>query len=128
MKLKITLEGKAYEVDVEILEDETGSAPVSAPRVAAPVAAATAPAPVAAPVAAAPASAGGNVYPAPIAGTVFKIIAKPGDQVEVNQVVMVLEAMKMETDISAPAAGKVKAILVNVGDAVQAGHGLVEFE
>jgi methylmalonyl-CoA carboxyltransferase small subunit len=52
----------------------------------------------------------------------------PGDTVAVNQVLLVMEAMKMETNVASPLAGKVKTIRVSPGDAVKAGQVLVEFE
>lgn len=131
MKLRITVEGKTYEVDVEVLEDDAAGhapAPVHAPP---PVVAAPATPRPSTPASAAPAppaAGGGKVFPSPLAGTIRAINIKPGDTVARNQEMIVLEAMKMETSISAAADGIVKAILVNVGDAVQSGQGLVEFE
>ena len=133
MKLLIKIEGKSYEVDVEVLDDSGMPAVRSAPAVQA------APAPVAAaaPAAAAPASrrpaaggAGGDgkTVRAPIAGTVLAVKCKVGDDVGLNQVLLTLEAMKMETPISAPGAGKVKAVHIAAGTAVTAGQLLVEIE
>jgi biotin carboxyl carrier protein len=133
LKLKITVDGKLYEVDVEVSEPEPshpgyvpayGSARVSTapppslgPRVA--------PAPAAAPKAVTDES---KVCRSPFAGTVAKISVQPGQSIQVNDVLLVLEAMKMETVITAPIAGKVAKINVDVGDAVQQGQVLVEFE
>ncbi len=128
MKLRITVDGKTYDVDVEVLEDE-GGAPPAAPRPAAPVAA---PAPVAAsapppaPAAPAPSAGGAGSFPSPLAGTIRAIKVKVGDSVAANQEIMTLEAMKMETAVSAPSAGTIKAIHVSVGDSVQAGQPLVD--
>jgi methylmalonyl-CoA carboxyltransferase small subunit len=69
-----------------------------------------------------------KVCRSPFAGTVSKISAQPGQSIQVNDVLLVLEAMKMETVITAPIAGKVAKVNVNVGDAVQQGQVLVEFE
>ena len=69
-----------------------------------------------------------KVCRSPFAGTVSKISAQAGQTIQVNDVLLVLEAMKMETVITAPIAGKVAKINVNVGDAVQQGQVLVEFE
>ena len=63
---------------------------------------------------------------APLAGSVARILVAEGDEVEADQVLLVLEAMKMETEITAPAAGKVSAILVKQGEPVQGGQGLIE--
>jgi methylmalonyl-CoA carboxyltransferase small subunit len=54
--------------------------------------------------------------------------AHPGQQIQVGDGVLVLEAMKMETDITAPVAGKVSKVNVQVGDSVKGGQVLVEFE
>jgi methylmalonyl-CoA carboxyltransferase 1.3S subunit len=57
---------------------------------------------------------------------VFKILVNEGDEIEAGQVLLILEAMKMETEITAPNAGTVARISVAVGDAVQGGQPLVE--
>ncbi len=80
----------------------------------------------AAPALAAPAAAGtGEQITAPLAGNIFKILVKPGDAVEANQVVIIMEAMKMETEIRASNAGTVASVAVREGDAVQVGDTLV---
>ncbi|MDR2594833.1 MAG: biotin/lipoyl-binding protein [Fibromonadaceae bacterium] len=120
--LRITLEGKTYDVAVEVLgENASAPAPVaSAPaQAAAPVAAP----PPQAPVAPAPAGAGSVL--SPMAGQVMKIKVAVGATVSQNQEVIVLEAMKMETPIYAPAAGTVKAISVKEGEAVAEGQALL---
>ncbi|MBV8487000.1 MAG: biotin/lipoyl-binding protein [Planctomycetaceae bacterium] len=133
MKLKITVDGKPYEVDVEVFEPEppqpgyyqpshSGHARVPA---AAPVAP---PRPVASPSASAPVSDESKVCRSPFAGTVARVNAQAGQTIQVNDVLLVLEAMKMETVITAPIAGKVAKINVGEGDAVQQGQVLVEFE
>ncbi len=58
----------------------------------------------------------------------MRIAAQVGQQIQVGDGVLVLEAMKMETDITAPAAGSVRAVNVQVGDSVTGGQVLVEFE
>tara|TARA_B110000305_G_scaffold241936_1_gene318518 strand:+ start:4848 stop:6653 length:1806 start_codon:yes stop_codon:yes gene_type:complete len=62
---------------------------------------------------------------APLAGNIFKVIVKPGDQVQSGDVVVVLEAMKMETEIRAASAGQVQEVCVQEGDSVSAGATLV---
>lgn len=130
MKLKVTVEGKQFEVEVEVLDKEQ---PVAGGTSYVPRAAGA----PAAPVAAAPAGGGAGDYPvsdeakvcrSPLAGNVVRIGVEPGAEVAVDETVMVLEAMKMETSITAPVAGKIKAVPVAVGDAVQQGQVLVEFE
>ena len=95
------------------------AAPAEAPVAAAPAAAAPAPAkPAAQPAAAAGA---GNALKAPLPGTINSINVKVGDKVNVGDVVIVLEAMKMQNNIEAENAGTVTSILVNPGDSVMEG-------
>jgi biotin carboxyl carrier protein len=133
MKLKITVHGVAYEVDVEVLDAEqdflqAGPLPaVAPPAAAAPMAAPAAPPSPAAPRPGPSADAAGGVV-SPIAGTVLEVKCKPGDEVRNGQELLVIEAMKMETAISAPRDGKVKAVPVAAGDGVRENQLLVEFE
>ena len=69
-----------------------------------------------------------NSVIAPLAGSVFKILVNEGDEIDAGQVLLVLEAMKMETEITAPNAGVVTAVHVTVGDSVQGGQALIEIE
>ncbi|PIE21048.1 MAG: acetyl-CoA carboxylase biotin carboxyl carrier protein subunit [Arachnia propionica] len=114
MKLKVTVNETEYEIDVEVAEDRQVLGPVVVDGAAAPAAAA------------APVAASGNAITAPLAGSVARILVAEGDEVTAGQVVVVLEAMKMETEINAPSDGKVSAILVAIGDAVQGGQALVD--
>lgn len=119
----ITVNGTPYNVTVD---EATGTAPVAAAPVAAaaPAApAAPAPAPVAAAPAAeaAPAVGSGTPVVSPMPGTVLDIKVTNGAAVKMNDVVVVLEAMKMENDIVAPADGVVTSIVVNKGDSVNVG-------
>jgi methylmalonyl-CoA carboxyltransferase small subunit len=128
LKLKVTIDGKVFEVDVEVAETEAphpGYVPPAAQtRVpATPSAAAPAVNPSGGPVA-----DEGKVCRSPCAGVVVRVSAQVGQAIQVNDVLLVLEAMKMETAISSPIAGKVARVNVNVGDAVQAVQVLVEFE
>lgn len=129
--LRITLEGKTYEVGVELLDEPASAAPVphSVPLVQQNVPSAAAmPAamPAAAPVP--PAAAGCRNVICPMAGKVFKCLVKPGDSVTLHQVVLVLDAMKMETPVVAPTAGIVRAVLVKEGDSVDEGTCLLQIE
>jgi biotin carboxyl carrier protein len=69
-----------------------------------------------------------KVCRSPVAGVVVKLNVQPGQVLQINDLMMVLEAMKMETNITAPVAGKVKKINVAQGDGVQVNQVLVEFE
>lgn len=105
-RFNITVNGKAYDVAVE--EVGAGSSPAAVP--AAPAAPAAAPA-------VAP-SAGGTAVKAPMPGDILDVKVNAGDTVSEGQVLMVLEAMKMENDIVAPKAGKIASINVKKGDKV----------
>jgi biotin carboxyl carrier protein len=131
MKLKITVHGVAYEVDVEVLDakDEMGALPASPLPTAAAV---PAPAPAGAavpppgPAPAGPVAPGGVA--SPIAGTVLQVRCKPGERVEAGRDLVVIEAMKMETVIAAPSAGTVRTVLVAAGDSVRENQVLVELD
>ncbi len=126
-KFIINVNGNSYEVEVEEIKDGVAAAP-AAPKAAAPAAAPTAPAAApAAPKAAAPAAGSVSVN-APMPGTILAVNVKAGDDVKKGQVLCVLEAMKMENDITATADGKVASVSVNVGDAVETGQVLVSLE
>ena len=114
---RITVNGTAYDVAVE----ELGAGAVAAPVAAAPVAApAAAPAP--APKAAAPAGAAGAVaISAPMPGKILGVKAAAGQAVKKGQVILVLEAMKMENEIVAPQDGTIATINVATGDSVEPG-------
>jgi biotin carboxyl carrier protein len=129
VKLKITLENKTYEVEVEATEPETPRGPVNfliqpgAARIPA-----GAPPP--------PVPAGGQpfdgdeskVLRSPLNGLVVRLSAQPGQHLQSGDTILVVEAMKMETNITAPDGGKIAKINVNIGDSVTSGQILVEFE
>lgn len=136
-KFNITVNGKQYEVDVE----EVGGA-VQMPRPMAATAAAAAPVPVATPAPAPQASTaapaptpapanipeGGTKITSPMPGTILDIKVNVGDMVSSGQVLLILEAMKMENEIMAPAAGRVAAIPTSKGSSVNSGELLVVIE
>lgn len=132
MKYKVTLNKRVYEVEVEegsaMLVDEyelAAPAAPAAPVAPAPVAAA---APAAAAPAAAPAAAGlaaGTVVEAPMPGNVLKINVAQGQTVKEGDVLLVLEAMKMENEITATKSGTVAQIVTAKGAVVETGSPLV---
>jgi len=129
MKYKVTLNNRVYEVEVEqgeaMLVDEYDlKAPAAPAAAAAPVAVAAAPA-AAAP--AAPAAAGlaaGTVVKSPMPGNILKINVAQGQKVNEGDVLMILEAMKMENEIVASCAGTVSQIVVTKGAVVETGSPL----
>ncbi len=111
MQYNITVNGKQFTVGVERVGE--GAAPMAAPVAAAPVAAA-------------PASGGaGTPVPSPMPGNVFKVVCTAGQSVQEGDLLMVLEAMKMEIEVPAPCAGTVQNINASVGAAVSTGDVLV---
>lgn len=118
---RITVNGTSYDVSVEELSG--GAAPVAAPVAAAPVAA---PAPAAAPVAPAPAAGGaGSIkVSSPMPGKILAVKANVGDSVKKGQVILILEAMKMENEVVAPEDGTIVSIDVTVGASVESGDTL----
>ena len=127
MKYKVTLNGRTYEVEVEagkaMLTDEYEA---FAPAPAAPAApAAAAPAP-AAPAAAAPAvTAIGDPVNSPMPGTILRVEVAQGAAVKEGQLLVVLEAMKMENEILAPRNGTVSQVIVSKGSHVETGSPLI---
>lgn len=117
---RITVNGTSYDVSVEELSG--GAAPVAAPVAAAPV---VAPAP-AAPAAPAPAAGGaGSVkVSSPMPGKILAVKANVGDSVKKGQVILILEAMKMENEVVAPEDGTIASIDVTVGASVESGDTL----
>ena len=122
MKYKVRLRDKIYEVEVErgeaILVDEYAAA---AP---APTAAAATPTPAPA-AAAAPVAAGADTVCAPLPGSVVDVKVSVGESVKKGQILLLIEAMKMENEIVAPNDGVVKAIHTSKGASVTTGAPLV---
>lgn len=116
--LRITVNGVAYDVQVE----ETDGSSVSAAPAAAPAATKAAAAP--APKKAAPA-AGGEAVKSPMPGTIIDVKVKAGQAVKSGDVLVILEAMKMENEIKAPHDATVASVAVNKGESVDTGSLLV---
>ena len=120
MKYEISLNGRSYEVEVEL------AAPMTCAEFAA-----YAPAPAAVPAAAAPAEApaapvgAGECVTAPMPGNILKVSVSVGDRVAEGQVLVILEAMKMENEIMAPCAGTVTQVLISKGATVDTGAAMV---
>ena len=117
---RITVNGTSNDVSVEEL---SGGAVSAAPVAAAPVAA---PAPAAAPAAPAPAAGGaGSIkVSSPMPGKILAVKANVGDSVKKGQVILILEAMKMENEVVAPEDGTIASIDVTVGASVESGDTL----
>lgn len=129
MKIQIVIGGKAYEVDVDVEGGEenleipgrlpAGAATIQSTRVP------TAPRPHSPSEVDADES---KVCRSPVAGIVVRVCVNAGAQLELDGLMVVLEAMKMETSVTAPIAGKVKSVKVVPGEAVKLNQVLVEFE
>jgi len=121
---QVRVDGRVFTVDVLPIADGASAQPASGP----------APAPVSAP-SAAPAAApvgvpvsGAKTLPSPLQGSVSRLLVKVGDRVQVNQPVVILEAMKMENEITSPFAGVVRQILAREGQSVDADAPLLTIE
>ena len=133
MKYKVTLNKRVYEVEVEageaMLVDEYDLKAPAAAAAPAPVAAApAAAAPAAAPAPAAPAGgalAAGTVIKSPMPGNVLKINVAPGQKVNEGDVLLILEAMKMENEVVSTKTGTVAQIVVDKGAVVETDSPLV---
>ena len=115
MKYVVTLNGKNYEVEVEetdaVITAVTDAAPAAPVAAAAPAAPAAVPAPAAAPAAA----ADGQKVLSPMPGTILSVNVSVGSAVKAGEVILILEAMKMENEIVAPCDGTVKQLAVQKG-------------
>lgn len=128
-KFKVSVNGVVYNVEVAeegvvVAAAPAAAAPAAAPApapVAAP-AATPAPAPAAAPKAPAEVAAGDTPLTAPMPGKVTKIVAKEGQKVKRGDVIIILEAMKMQNEIGSPVDGTVKSINVTAGQSVKPGE------
>jgi len=120
LKLRITIGGNTYLADVEVLEEEDAGAPTPAMAYAPPAIDPEAG------VGESTGSVADKTCRSPVTGMVIQVPAEAGQEVKAGQVLVVLEAMKMETRVSAPCAGTVAKVHVTAGISVKAGQVLVE--
>jgi methylmalonyl-CoA carboxyltransferase small subunit len=131
LKLQISIDGKTFEAEVEVLEDDAmprqssyGSyQPLHATVQSMPIASAQTPA-----LAAKESVSEDKLCRSPVTGVVIKVNVTPGQAIQANDLIMVLEAMKMETNVTAPCAGTVKNVRVEQGGSVKLNQVVVEFE
>lgn len=128
MKYKVTLNNRVFEVEVEqgeaMLLDEYELAAPAAPAAPAAAPAAAAPTVPAAPAAPAAGLAAGEVIKSPMPGNVLKILVSQGQQVKEGDVLLILEAMKMENEVVSTKTGSVAQIVVSQGAVVETGSPL----
>ncbi len=118
-KYNVTVNGNLYEITLEAVDAADIKAPAAAPAPAAPAKVETAPTPAAAP---APAKAeGGETIASPMPGTILNVNVQNGAAVKKGDVLMILEAMKMENEIMAPCDGTVTSVNVQKGASVETG-------
>ena len=120
MKLILSVNGSVFDVDVEV-EDEP------LPTLGSVLVGSTSAYNMTPSLTKAPATSA-NALTAPIGGTVVKVLIEAGADVKSGETLLVLEAMKMETEVTAPKDGKVKSVDVAVGEAVQGGQVLIEWD
>ncbi|AIS53258.1 biotin/lipoyl attachment domain-containing protein [Thermoanaerobacter kivui] len=130
-KFKVTVNGKVYEVEVEEIKENNGGSKVIKPTTVSQLKAV----PTQAPAESAPkvdtpspAAKGSKVISAPMPGTILDVKVKEGDRVKRGDVVLILEAMKMENEIMAPEEGVIVSIHVSKGSSVNTGDVLVTMD
>jgi methylmalonyl-CoA carboxyltransferase small subunit len=120
LKLRITIDGTTYEADVEVVEEEEKAEEGEGSLYEEPIHAVEEPD--------ASGAVNQNECRSPVMGLVIRVEVEAGQKVETGQQVMLLEAMKMETHLTAPRACKVKSVHVAAGDPVKVDQLLIEFE
>jgi methylmalonyl-CoA carboxyltransferase 1.3S subunit len=131
VQLILTIDGKKYIVDVEVLEGEECRMPDIFQEMTSTIQSRHVVAPSPQPLAMQPVADGlpdNKVCRSPIAGIVQRVNVQVGQKLQVDDLLVVLEAMKMETNITAHTDGTVKKILASPGEAVKSGQALIEFE
>lgn len=142
MKMRVTVHGVSYEVEVDILDEpETYNSLSGVPSMARFVQSQPMPTnqsddgilpppsrAAAGAAAAAAANAGGKTIISPVGGTIIEVKAKAGDSVTAGQEILILEAMKMHTSIKSPVDAVIKSINVSAGETVRESQVLVEFQ
>jgi methylmalonyl-CoA carboxyltransferase small subunit len=130
VKLRITLDERTFEVEVEVAQEDHANLPPAYPVGSARLSgSAASAAPSAGQTAGGPPAVAdeSKACRSPVSGVVVKVIAAAGDQINAGDSILVLEAMKMETNITAPQSGVIASIKVAQGARVQTGDVLVEF-
>ena len=131
MQLILTIDGKKYVVDVDVLEGEEIRTPDSFQEQTSTIQSRQVVMPSPQPLAMLPVADGlpdEKVCRSPIAGIVQRVNVQVGQKLQIDDLLVVLEAMKMETNITAHTAGTVKKIMASPGEAVKSGQALIEFE
>jgi methylmalonyl-CoA carboxyltransferase small subunit len=135
LKLRIDIDGKTYDLDVEVLEEDSPSRrPGYVPPYAPPMTVRSAAGPAVAAASGAQAAADeaevdeAKVCRSPLSGVVNRVAVAPGQTLAQDDLIMVLEAMKMETNVVAAHAGTVKALRVAEGDGVKVGQILMDYD
>lgn len=130
-KYRITLDGKTYEMEIELLSDNAAARPAVAKAAAEPkplTNTAPVPAPVAQTSAQKPAEAAAGAVVAPMPGTVLRVEKGEGSAVKAGDLVLVLEAMKMENEILAPKDGTIAVMNCSAGATVAGGDVMFEIK
>jgi methylmalonyl-CoA carboxyltransferase small subunit len=120
MKLQLTVNGSVYDVEVQV-------EPEPLPTLGTVMVGATSAYTITPTATKAPATSA-NALTSPVSGTVVTVLVQAGAKVTSGDTLLVLEAMKMETEVTAPKDGTVKSVEVTVGDAVQGGQVLIEWD
>ncbi len=131
MQLILAIDGKKYIVDVDVLEGEEIRTPDSFQEQTSTIQSKQVVAPSHQPLAMQPIADGlpdEKVCRSPIAGIVQRVNVQVGQKLQIDDLLVVLEAMKMETNITAHSSGTVKKIMASPGEAVKSGQALIEFE